>query len=127
MSESEPYTADKMAGRTKALALRILKLAGSLPRSVTGKTLGQQIARSGTSLAANYRAAVRGRRKAEFIAKLSIAHEKADKTLFWLEMIVESNLIPYKKLEQLMDEANQIIAIIVTSLKTAKRNQTTNS
>lgn len=125
MSGRNPYTPDQMAQRTKALALRILKLAESLPRTVTGKTLGHQIARCGTSVAANYRAAVRARSKAEFIAKLSIVHEEADETLFWLEMIVESNLIPFTKLQDLISETDQIVAIIVASLKTAKRNAKT--
>lgn len=118
------YTPEMMTKRTKTLALRILKVAESLPRSVTGKTLAHQIARCGTSVAANYRAAIRARSKGEFIAKLSIVHEEADETLFWLEMIVEADLISLPKLQDLIDETNQIVAITVASLKTAKKNPT---
>jgi len=106
--------------RTKAFALRILSLAEALPHSFSGRTIAGQIARSGTSVAANYRAALRARSKAEFISKLSIVHEEADETLFWLELAEESKLVPAIRLQPLKQEADQLIAIFVTSLKTAK-------
>ena len=113
-----PYS--ELADRTKAFALRILKLADALPRTLTGEILARQIARSGTSLAANYRASQRARSKAEFISKLSIAHEEADETCFWLEIIEESGTLQPNPIAALQTEANELTAIFVTSLKTAK-------
>lgn len=112
---------EEMKERTKKLALRVLKLAEQLPKTVTGRTLGGQIARSGTGLAANYRSACKGRSKAEFIAKLGIAEEEADETQFWIEMIVESGLISENKGNSLLQEAKEITAILAASRKTASR------
>jgi four helix bundle protein len=97
--------AEEMKARTRQFALRILKLADSLPRTPSGRTLAGQIARSGTSVAANYRAAGKGRSKAEFIAKLGIAEEEADETQFWLELIIDSGIVPASRLELLLQEA----------------------
>jgi four helix bundle protein len=105
--------------RTKKFALRILRLIDALPNSAAGRTVAGQLARSGTSVAANYRAACRGRSKAEFTAKLGIFEEEADESCFWLEMIIESELLPAKKVESLLKEANEITAIMVSSRKTA--------
>lgn len=110
-----------MLGRTMEFALRIFRLAEALPRGISGKTIAGQIARSGSSVASNYRASQRARSKAEFIAKLSIVHEEADETLFWLEMIKKADLLPHRQLAPLMTEANEIVAIVVSSLKTAKQ------
>ena len=115
--------AQEMRTRTKQFALRILKLAESLPRTVSGRTLANQIARSGTSVAANYRAAGKARSKAEFIAKLGISEEEADETQFWLEMIAESGLIPVKKLEPLQQEARELTAIVAASRISARGKQ----
>ncbi len=112
-----------LQARTKAFALRVLKLADSLPTCISSSTIARQLARSGTSVAANYRAAQRARSKAEFISKLQIAHEEADESLFWLEMLVESHTISTAKLAPLMQETGEIVAILVTSLKSAKSNQ----
>lgn len=106
--------------RTMSFALRVLKFAEALPTSISGRSIAGQIVRCGTSVAANYRAALRARSKAEFIAKLSIVHEEADETLFWLELAEEAKLVPPKKLAALKQEANELTAIFVTSLKTAK-------
>lgn len=116
-----PMKTDDLKWRTKQLALRILKVADQLPRTVCGKTLANQIARSGTSLAANYRSACKGRSKAEFIAKLGIAEEEADETQFWIEMIVEAGLIPESKLSDLLQETKELTAIFAASRKTAAR------
>jgi four helix bundle protein len=110
---------EEMRARMKQFALRILKLADALPRTVSGRTLAGQIARSGCSTAANYRAAGKARSKAEFIAKLGIAEEEADETQFWLEMIAESGLVSATKLEALHQEACELTAIIAASRKTA--------
>ena len=78
--------------RTKQFALRILKLVAALPNSVQGRAIANQLVRAGTAVAANYRAACRGRSKAEFIAKLGTVEEEADESAFWMELIVEANL-----------------------------------
>src|SRR6476469_8464034 len=87
--------------RTKAFALRILKLVDALPKTTAGRALASQIVRSGTSVAANYRAACRAKSPADFIAKMGIVEEEADETLFWLELLVESGLVPAIRLESL--------------------------
>jgi four helix bundle protein len=108
--------------RTKKFALRIIKLVEALPKTVAGRNIGNQIFRSGTSSAANYRAACRARSKKEFIAKLGIVEEEIDETLFWLELIIENKLLEKELIIDLSKEANEICAIIVSSIKTAKNN-----
>src|ERR1700745_2231834 len=83
--------------RTKAFALRILKLADALPKTTAGRALASQIVRSGTSVAANYRAACRARSTADFIAKMGIVEEEADETLFWLELVEDTELVAATK------------------------------
>ena len=113
--------------RTKAFALRILKLVDTLPKTTAGRALASQIVRSGTSVAANYRAACRARSTADFIAKMGIVEEEADETLFWLELLEESELVTAAKLTAIKEEANELIAITVASIKTARRNRVPNS
>ena len=114
---------DEMQARTKAFALRVLKLSVALPKSVSGKALAGQIVRSATSVAANYRAACRARSKADFIAKMGIVEEESDESLFWLEMIEEARLLPADRLTGLKKEADELTAIIVASIKTARRSK----
>ena len=106
--------------RTKNLALGILKMVETLPKTSTARIISHQVIRSGTSVAANYRAACRARSKAEFIAKLGIVEEEADETLFWLELSEETGLLPSNRLKDIKQEANEITAIIVSSRKSAK-------
>ena len=113
--------------RTKAFALRILKLVDALPKTTAGRALASQIVRSGTSVAANYRAACRAKSSADFIAKMGIVKEEADETLFWLELLEESELVTAAKLTAIKQEANELIAITVASIKTARRNRGSNS
>ena len=113
--------------RTKAFALRILKLVDALPKTTAGRALASQIVRSGTSIAANYRAACRAKSTADFVAKMSIVEEEADETLFWLELLEESELVTPAKLTAIKQEANELIAITVASIKTARRNRGSNS
>src|SRR5881392_1887309 len=113
--------------RTKAFALRILKLVDALPKTTAGRALSSQIVRSGTSVAANYRAACRAKSTADFIVKVGIVEEEADETLFWLELLEESELVTAAKLAAIKQEANELIAITVTSIKTARRNRADNS
>ena len=113
----------EMKRRTKEFAKDIIRLCRKLPNNREGRLIGDQIFRSGTSVAANYRSACRGRSKAEFISKLSIVEEEADETLFWLEVINEMKVFNYDKLEELMKENDEILAIVVASIKTAKKNK----
>ena len=107
--------------RTKVFGLRVMKLVGALPNDSVGRAIGSQLIRSGTSVGANYRAACRGRSKAEFVAKLGIVIEESDESGYWMELIVEGELLPAAKVESLMDEANQITAIMVASRKSAQQ------
>jgi four helix bundle protein len=106
--------------RTKAFALRIIKMSQALPRSREANVLVQQVLRSATGMAANYRAAGRSRSKAEFIAKIGIVVEEADETVFWLEMLLDSGMVRPEKLQNLLAEATQLVAIFTASRKTAK-------
>jgi four helix bundle protein len=109
----------EMIARTKQFALRIMKLVGALPKSIQGRAIANQLMRSGTSVAANYRAACRSRSKAEFIAKLGTVEEEADETAFWLELIIEGSLLTTAQIQPLLIEAGEIVAITAASKKTA--------
>ena len=109
----------EMIARTKQFALRIMKLVGALPKTVQGRAIASQLMRSGTSVAANYRAACRSRSKAEFIAKLGTVEEEADETAFWLELIIEGALLTASQIQPLLIEAGEIVAITAASKKTA--------
>jgi len=111
--------ADDLKKRTKRFALRILKLVSALPNTVQGRTVGGQLARAGTSVGANYRAACRGRSKAEFVAKLGIVIEEADESGFWLELIIEGELLRAELVQPLLDEANELTSIMTRSHMTA--------
>ncbi len=100
----------------------IVKLADDLPNTKAGHIIGNQIIRSGTSVAANYRAACRARSNADFISKITIVEEECDESLFWLELINEANLISNEKLKRLLQEADELTAIFTASGKTAKLN-----
>jgi len=110
--------------RTKQFALRIMKLVEHLPNSSAGRAIGNQIIRSGTSVAANYRAACRAKSQADFVYKINVVEEECDETLFWIEMIGEAGLIENGKLIDLAKEANELTAIFVASGKTAKQKST---
>jgi four helix bundle protein len=111
---------DELKKRTKEYALRIIKLVEALPKTTTGRAIGNQLIRSGTSIGANYRAALRGRSKAEFIAKLGIVIEEADESEFWLDIITESKLLKEELVNPLLKETNEIISIMVVTSKSAK-------
>jgi four helix bundle protein len=108
--------------RTKKFAKDIIYLCRRLPGNREGRLIGDQLFRSGTSVAANYRAACRGRSKAEFISKLAIVEEEADETMFWLELIKELNIVDDPLINDLILESDEIVAIIVSSIKTVKKN-----
>jgi four helix bundle protein len=109
--------------RTKAFASRILRLVDAMPRTLKGKILAGQIGRSGTSVAANYRSACRGRSRAEFAAKLGVAEEEADETTLWLELIAESETLPSAKVAALHREAEELTAILAASRLTTLRTR----
>lgn len=112
----------ELKARTKAFALRVIKLVQALPQNMTAGVLGKQLLRSATSVAANYRAACRARSQAEFVAKLSIVVEEADESLFWLELLGESGLVDAVRLQDLQKEADELTAIFVVSRATARKN-----
>ncbi|MGH9946893.1 MAG: four helix bundle protein [Pyrinomonadaceae bacterium] len=106
-----------LLARTKTFALRVIKLVNALPNNLAGRTIGGQLIRSGTSVSSNYRAACRGRSKAEFIAKLGIVEEEADESCHWLELIIEAELMDERLVADLLREANEITAIKAASKK----------
>jgi four helix bundle protein len=115
--------ARELQDRTKRFALRIISAFSRLPKTEEARVLGRQFLRSGTSVAANYRAACRARSAADFISKISVVVEEADETLFWLELIVEANLVPHKVVESLGTECEELLKIFSASLATAKANR----
>ena len=106
--------------RTKKFAIRVVNLFRSLPHSPDAQTIGKQLLRSGTSVAANYRAVCRSRSKAEFISKMSVVIEEADESVFWLELMSETGVISAVRVADLLQEANELVAIFAASLRTVK-------
>jgi four helix bundle protein len=115
--------AEALRLRTKQFAIRIVGVVRSLPRTREGDVIGKQLLRCGTAVAANYRAVCRSRSKAEFISKISIVVEEADETVFWLELLADTAVVPVEKLALLLKEANELLAICAASLRTAKDNK----
>jgi four helix bundle protein len=113
-------TREEMKGRTKTYANRVVKLCSALPNNWIARTLGKQLLRSGTSVGANYRAVCRAKSTSDFINKLRIVEEECDESLFWMELLVDNNIIKPTRLAGLMKEANEILAIVVSSAKTAR-------
>ena len=107
-------------GRTRQLALEIIQLVESLPRNRAADVIGRQLLRSGTSIGANYRAACRGKSKADVISKLAIVEEEADETIYWMELLIESKIVQPSRLNLLMKESNEIVAMVVASIKTLR-------
>ena len=119
-------TERELIERTKQFALRVFKLVGALPETIQGKAVAAQLIRSGTSVAANYRAACRARSKPEFVAKLRLVEEEADESAFWLALIIETGLLNPRKVTPLLAEAGEIIAMMASSKKTAAKSQLAN-
>ena len=115
-------TPDELKTRTKQFGLRIIRFVESLPDTKTAIMIGNQLLRCGTSVGANYRAACRGRLKAEFVAKLGIVEEEADESAYWLEMLVEAKIIKLCLVRELHAEAEELTAITAKSRLTARRN-----
>ncbi|MFH1159577.1 MAG: four helix bundle protein [bacterium] len=108
--------------RTKKLSIRITVLVDNMPETRTAKMIAGQLLRSATSVGANYRAACRAKSKRDFINKLKIVEEESDEILYWLELIEERELVSREKLKSLKQETEELLAIFVASLKTAKEN-----
>jgi four helix bundle protein len=113
----------ELGRRTKAFALRIIRVVTALPRSPIADVLGRQLLRSGTSVGANYREACRARSKADFAAKAGICAQESDESLYWLELLADSGLMRRSRLADLQKEANELVAIFTSSVKTARRNR----
>ena len=115
--------AEELKARTKAFALRVMELIDTLPNATKGRVIANQLMRSATSVGANCRAACRGRSHAEFFSKLSTVVEEADECCYWLELILEGNVLPSAHVENLHKEADEITAIMTASRKTAQHKR----
>lgn len=114
-------TTEELKKRTKELALRVIRLVASLPRTRVAEVIGRQLMRSATSVGANYRSACRARSRPDFINKIGVVEEEADETLYWLELVSESHNVNPKAVEDLMKETGELVAIFTASGRTAKR------
>ena len=111
---------EQLRNRTKDFAIRIVRIFRTLPYKTEAQVLGKQLLRSGTAIAANYRASCRARSKAEWIAKIGIVVEEADESVFWLEMLSDCEIVPPKKLELILKEAHELSALFTASQKTSR-------
>ena len=115
-------TESELIDRTKRFALRVMNVVRALPKNVEGRVIADQLMRSGTSVRANYRAACKARSHAEFISKLGTVEEEADETASWLELVIDGGVVSQKRLQSLLLEARELIALFAASRKTAARN-----
>ena len=120
LSTSLRMDEQEFKGRTKRLALQVIKMVDTLPKRQPAQVLGHQLLRAATSVGANYRAACRGKSAADVIAKLGVVEEEADESVYWMELLVESGLTPADRLTDLVSEANEIVAMTVASIKTLR-------
>lgn len=114
--------AKELKDRTKRFALRVLNLCSALPRTTTGRRIGDQLVRSGTAVGANYRSACRARSNAEFIAKLGVVLEEADETSYWLELIMDGKLLNRELVESLHKESEELCAMFYSSIQSSKQS-----
>src|SRR5262245_27093282 len=113
-------SAEEFKLRTKKFAVRTIRLVDSLPNRRSTEVTARQLLQSATSVGANYRAACRGRSDAEFIAKLGVVEEEADESAYWMEMLVEAEIVKQELVANLLQEANEIVAMVVASIKTTR-------
>jgi four helix bundle protein len=113
----------EMKRRTKAFAVKIVRLFESLPQKRAAYVLGRQLLRCGTSVGANYRSACRAKSTADFVAKMGIVEEEIDETMYWLELLIEVGVLKAEEVEAILKEANELLAIVVASIKTARKNK----
>jgi four helix bundle protein len=116
-------TPQELKDRTKAFAIRIVKMFRSLPKEPDAQVIGKQVLRSGTSVGANYRAACRARSHAEFLAKMGVVVEEADETVYWLELLAATQSLKPERLDQIRNEAEQLTAIFTAAKETARHNR----
>lgn len=119
MNESQEKPED-LKTRTKRFALRVIRLYGALPKSTEGQVIGKQLLRSGTSVGSHYREGSRARSDAEFISKMEGGMQELEESVYWMELLIEGEIVPEYRLAELMDEANQLMAILVTCVKSVK-------
>jgi len=113
-------TEHEFKNRTKDIALRVIRLVETLPNTHSAQVIGKQLLRSATSIGANYRAACRGKSTADLLHKLSIVEEEADESVYWLELLIEAEMVPNSKLSPLIGDINEIVAMKVSSIKTLR-------
>ena len=109
--------------RTFQFGVRCIRLAESLPNTTVTQAIARQLIRAATSVGANYRAAIRSRSRADVASKIGIVEEECDEAVYWIEVLLELGLIPEKRTNQLQQEANEILAITVSSIKTARKDK----
>ncbi len=117
-------TRDEFRKRTFQFGVRCIRLAESLPKAMAAQVVARQLIRAATSVGANYRAAIRGKSRADFVSKLGIVEEECDEALYWIEVIIDLGYVPAARTSELQREANEILSIVVSSIKTARRNTT---
>jgi four helix bundle protein len=120
--DADAMTPDEMKARTKAFAIRVVRLVESLPKSRTASILGGQLLRAGTSVGANYRAACRAKSAADFISKMGTVEEECDESLYWMELLIEANLLDTHRSKSLYTEGDEILKIVVSSINTARKS-----
>ena len=116
-------TPEDLKIRTKRYSLRVIQLVRSLPKDFVAHEIGRQLLRSGMSVGANYRAALRARSSAEYRAKLGIVEEEADETAYWMQLLIESKIVKSELLANLVSEANELVAIIITCIRNSRTNE----
>jgi len=114
--------ADELKERTMVFAVRVLRMADAISSTVSGQTIAKQVARSGTSVAANYRAALRGKSRADFVNKVTIVLEEADETEFWIDLGERMGAVDGSKVEGLRQEAGELIRIFAATRRTARQS-----
>ncbi len=114
---------ESLKSRTKRFALRIVRLYAALPKTTEAQVIGKQLLRSGTSVGAHYREAMRARSNAEFVSKIEGGLQELEESLYWMELLVESEIIGRTKIQNLMNEADELLAILVTSVKNVKERR----
>jgi four helix bundle protein len=114
---------EEMKRRTKRFALQVIELVESLPRGRATEVLGRQLLKSGTSVGANYRASCRAKSRPDFISKMTIVEEEADETIYWLELLAEAGIVKLDIIQPLLREADELLAITISSIRTAKQNR----
>ena len=117
------YAPESLRDRTKAFAIRIVRLLQALPQTTAAQVMGKQVLRSGTSVAANFRSACRARSRREFASRLGVVVEEADETLMWLELLSDTGIVRPERMTAILDEAHQLTAIFTAARETARRKR----